>query len=125
MIPGIKLIDDILKGLPENARLREQLAELRSQVEQLESRLKSALAEVQRLKEKYESPASRLSDEQWESLRVLATKDDFWPPQEVADETGIDVVRVQSLLAKLKIEDYVFQTMRGFHISTGGRAALL
>jgi DNA-binding MarR family transcriptional regulator len=32
MIPGVKLIDDILKGLPENARLREQLEELRSQI---------------------------------------------------------------------------------------------
>ena len=37
MIPGVKLIDDILKSLPENARLREQLGELRAQIEVLQT----------------------------------------------------------------------------------------
>src|SRR5579862_8369407 len=61
MIPGVKIIDDILKGLPENARLREQLGELRSQVQVLQSEIEKrdaalavARAEIERLKPKIE-----------------------------------------------------------------------
>ncbi|MBM3851597.1 MAG: hypothetical protein FJ399_00415 [Verrucomicrobia bacterium] len=47
--PGLKLLDKILAGLPENARLREQLVELRSQVATLQMRneeLEAKLAEL-------------------------------------------------------------------------------
>jgi hypothetical protein len=43
MIPGVKLIDDILRGLPDNARLREDVNKLAQQLE-------TALAENERLK---------------------------------------------------------------------------
>ena len=46
-IPGVKIIDDILKGLPENARLRSQLGELRTQVEGLQRELETARTEIQ------------------------------------------------------------------------------
>ena len=65
------------------------------------------------------------NDEQLVVLRVLATKEDYWKPEEVAAKLGSDVVRIHSLLAKLKIEKHVFETMQGFHISSEGRAALL
>ena len=58
MIPGLKIIDDILKGLPENARLRSELSDLRAEVERLhaaneklQSELGDAQAEIQRLKQ--------------------------------------------------------------------------
>ena len=52
MIPGMKLIDDILKGLPENARLREQLGELRSQIQILQSENEKLRADLAALKPK-------------------------------------------------------------------------
>ena len=121
MIPGFKIIDDILKGLPENAHLRSQLGELRPQIETLQRELTDARMEIQRLKNKYESSP----DDGIEILKVLATKDDFWTPQQVSDATGIDVVRVQNLLAKLKLDNYASQSIRSYRITNEGRAALL
>ena len=125
MIPGIKIIDDILKGLPDNARLRADVTKLVSENEVLRLQVSQQAVEIQSLKDKYETPVALLPDEQWEVLRTLATKEVYWTPQEVSDATGITVVRVHSLLAKLRIDGFTLQNMRGFHISTTGRASLL
>lgn len=64
MIPGVKLIDDILKGLPENARLREQLGELRLQVQSLQS-------ENERLKAQLEALKTKVDDLKEDTVKVL------------------------------------------------------
>lgn len=71
MIPGLKLIDDILAGLPENARLRAQLTELRSQVDTLQRELDTARAEIQRFRQQQQSDG-RLPDEAEKMLVLLA-----------------------------------------------------
>jgi hypothetical protein len=70
MIPGLSLIDDILKGLPENARLRAQLTELRTQVETLQRQLETARAEIQGFRQ--QKPNDRLPDESEKMLIVVA-----------------------------------------------------
>jgi len=64
MIPGFKIIDDILKGLPENARLRDQLGQLRSQIQVLQSENEKLKAELSSLQPKQNG----LGDE---TLKVL------------------------------------------------------
>ena len=56
MIPGLKIIDDILKGLPDNARLRAEIAKLAAEIEQrdvtiqkLQTEAQEARAQVERL----------------------------------------------------------------------------
>lgn len=90
MIPGLKIIDDILKGLPENARLRSELADLRAEIqrlhaanEKLQSELRDAHAEIQRLK-----PDKELSDAQREVLLQLMQNDAGLTVEEIADSIG-------------------------------------
>jgi hypothetical protein len=71
MIPGLSIIDDILKGLPENARLRSQLGELRTQIEALQSQLKDAHAEIERFR-KQQQPASAVDDQAAQFLVAIA-----------------------------------------------------
>ena len=71
MIPGLKIIDDILQGLPENARLRAQLGELRAQVEKLQQELDTARSELRRLNQQQKAP-DRLQDESEKMLVLIA-----------------------------------------------------
>jgi len=88
MIPGLKLIDDILKGLPENARLREQLATLRSQVEMLQQENLNLKTENQNLRHQKHSQ-DELPDIQQRIMTLLSTRDDKPLTNEIAETLNI------------------------------------
>lgn len=62
MIPGLKLIDDVLKGLPENARLRDQLGELRAQIQVLQNENEELKAKVDQLTPKPDALPPKASE---------------------------------------------------------------
>lgn len=72
MISGLCIIDDILRGLPEKAKLREQLTELRLQVETMQSELEADRAEMERSKLLQMQPSSKLPDESEKMLVIIA-----------------------------------------------------
>lgn len=63
-IPGLKIIDEILKGLPENARHREARVQLLSEIETLQKENTKLKTELDRLKPRQRHPSD-------ETLRVL------------------------------------------------------
>ena len=78
MIPGVKLIDDILRGLPENARLREQLGELRAQIEVLQTeneQLKTKLDQLAPKADQLDPKAFDILNLFFDAARDLSTED--------------------------------------------------
>ena len=88
MFPGFRIIDDILKGLPENARLRSQLGELRSQNEKLQAQLKDANLEIARLS-KHMQPDIGLDEQAIKMLVALANKQDATTSEALAARLGL------------------------------------
>jgi TolA-binding protein len=100
MIPGLKLIDDILAGLPENARLRAQLTELRGQVDTLQRELEAARAEIQRLRQQQQSQ-DRLPQESEQMLVLIANKDGRITSDMVIRHLGLPKARGDYFFDKL------------------------
>jgi len=76
LIPGLKIIDDILKGLPDNAILRGQLTDLRIQVAALEAKDKDSQAKIVELEKKLQDITSVVVDP-FENQILSALAGDF------------------------------------------------
>jgi flagellar motor switch/type III secretory pathway protein FliN len=123
MIPGTKMIDDILKGLPENARLRSDNTKLASENETLRVQVKNQAVEIQALKDKYESPI-RSDAEKMTLLRLLESLDENIQPVQVAQRLGWEVGRTHYLLKEICSTGHADEVPTGFRIEDKGRVAL-
>ena len=113
-IPGIKIIDDILKGLPENARLRSQLGELRALVAQLQTEKESlqtelveAGAEIQRLRPNRHSQ-NRLPDESEKMLILIANAPRGITPDLTIRQLGIPKAKGDYFFDQLLKRKFVY-----------------
>ncbi len=105
---GLSLIDKVLAGLPDNARLRADGEKLRTQVAELEqenARLKSENTELKaRLvaleKETEENP------EQFRVLQLFFQRDELTSEQ-VSQELGIDVANTNYHIGELRQRELV------------------
>ena len=71
MIPGVKIIDDILKGLPDNARLRSEVAKLAAEIEQRDITIQKLQAELQEAHTQIERLKPKRQDMDADTLKVL------------------------------------------------------
>ncbi|MGD0537248.1 MAG: hypothetical protein ABSC03_06340 [Verrucomicrobiota bacterium] len=71
MIPGVKIIDDFLKGLPDNARLRSEIAKLATEIEQRDVTIQKLQAELQEARVKIERLKPENQDMDADTLKVL------------------------------------------------------
>lgn len=129
-IPGLKLIDDILAGVPDNARQRKELTELRVQIvalhaemEKRDVALEDARLQIKALKDKYESPI-KADAEKMAVLRLLEPIDRNMRCAEIAQKLGWDANRTHYLLIQLRDAGFVYEVPTGFHIEDAGRIVL-
>jgi uncharacterized protein (DUF3084 family) len=120
MIPGLRIIDDILKGLPENARLRAQLSELRAQVEGLQRELEDARIEINRLRQE-QQPQRKLSEGHIHILKLLDKHQDCVKTEDVAAQLSLDVSDVRYLIIELIRRDYLGDFVAGLGITDKGK----
>jgi len=129
MVFRIPIIDDILKGLPENARLRAQIVELRDQMTALHTKNETLQAENESLRRQLE--ASKASDEDLSPDLFALLNFFFDHPEQMFIEGIAGHFRVQESVANFhvdelrkrglirKTEDY------GYKITEKGRAYIM
>ena len=124
MIPGMKIIDDILQGLPDNARLRAEITKLATENETLKLQAKNQAVEIQSLKDKYEAPVN-LTTEELLALRYIDTARTVVHADAVATALSITGSRADYVLERLATSGHVcFRAARRYEIEQKGRDAI-
>ena len=120
MIRGLKVIDDILKGLPENARLRAELEQKDALIAKLQAALSDAQAEIQRLQPDRQDMSADTS----KVLRLFfETGRDLSIPQ-VAQQFGFQASVAEFHFDILRQQSFIRQTRAGMHTYGGSSPPL-
>jgi predicted nuclease with TOPRIM domain len=104
------LIDDILKGLPENALLRAQMRELADKYAALETEnaiLKDDIRKLQAENERL-TAVDALDEMEIKILILLANPNRFPNKQYIATELGLDKIRLEYFLKDLSTRGYIY-----------------
>src|ERR1017187_653591 len=118
-IPGLKLIDDILAGVPDNARQRKELTELRVQIVALHAEMEKRDVALEDARLQIKADAEKMA-----VLRLLEPIDRNMRCAEIAQKLGWDANRTHYLLIQLRDAGFVYEVPTGFHIEDAGRIVL-
>ncbi|MBE0544953.1 MAG: helix-turn-helix domain-containing protein [Verrucomicrobia bacterium] len=115
MIPGLRIIDDILRGLPENARLRKQLGELRSQMQVLQVENETLKAELKASK----PSTDEISEEALRVMQFFFEQGGDLSIEQVARRFNYQRSEAEFHCDFLMENGFVTQTTAGFGDSSG------
>ena len=121
MIPGMKIIDDILKGLPENARLRGQIEDLRTQMASLQRENEELKAKLQEYESKPEFGKEAVA-----ILKLIRARHGELTEEAIAEVTGLEAREVRYHISKLEGGGLIYppgeslRSPRGFGVTDGG-----
>jgi transposase len=130
------LIDDILKGLPENALLRAQMRELADKYAALETEnaiLKDDIRKLQ-AENKRLTDVGVLDDIEIKILILLANPNRFPNKQYIGSELGLDKVRLEYFLSELSAKGFIYNELSrdpvdgepiGYYLQHYGRGYLI
>jgi hypothetical protein len=130
------LIDDILKGLPENALLRAQMRELADKYAALEMENAILKDDVRKLQaeNKRLSETDVLNDTELKILILIAKPNRFPNKQYIGSELGLDKVRLEYFLGELFSKGFVYDEFSpdpvegepvGYYLQHHGRGYLI
>jgi len=112
------LIDEILAGLPENARLRTQLSELRAQIAVLERENEELKAQIQKIQ-----PSVGIDPDAAKILKIFFEHGETLTAEQIAQHIGSKVSVVQYHFDKLCERKFLRWTTAwgGYDIQPAGR----
>ncbi len=123
-IPGLKVIDDILRGLPDNARLRAEIEKLVARVQSLEKENEDLKKEVETLR-----PKLGLDVETVKVLQIFFASPHELSRDEVASLAGLARGVADYHLDELRKLKFVMQSHAGevarFSIYPKGREFIM